>query len=393
MEVLIRRRFNGRKVLLVMTGLVIAAAVAGWWYALVLQRVPNGFEHMMFEAKQVLDAKNHVQDDRWTYYFYKLAGGLLPWTPLIVIGWALYWFRDRSAEHADPSGVAIIAREHVRFFMITVVLGFIGFYGILKQQDYYLLPLIPPLALASGYMLNHFKFPGGQAEEKLGWMHVALGVIGGIAIATLPFWPLLPFGPTAAIEAAFSGDFLGLQLGSKAWMLTVPLGLLFVVLQFYCARQFVEGKPLVSTIAIGVVAYALLAGWSVHWAQKSKKTNSLSNDGSRVRKKLNELGADTKVYAVGMPQSLVVYYVDLGRPIKTRDELIDEPTGKVGADAPKRALVLRRNDLAALEKDYGLDVDDATRNGKDPIVVLTLSQDKDWPAQIGVKRVKKPRDE
>ena len=386
-EVLIRRRFNGRKVALFFGALVIAAAVAGWWYAMVLQRVPGGYEKMLFEAKQVLDPKNHVQDDRWFYYIYKLAGGLLPWSPLLLIGWVLYLDRDKTAEKADHSGVALIAREHLRFFIIAAFCGFIGLYAIEKQVEYYLLPILPVFALASGSMLSHFKVPGGPSEENLAWTQVVIAVLGALAIATLPYWPV------SSIAELRTADFLGLPLQSSAWMLSVPVGILFLVLQLYCARQFVEGKPLVSTIAVSVVAYAMLAGWSVHWAQKSKKTNSLNNEAAELRTRLNQLDPGTQVYAVGMPEPLVVYYVDLGRPIKTRDQLIEEPTGKIGPDAPQRVMLLRRNDLAVLEKDYGLDIDEQTRSGKEPIIILPLSKDKDWPAQIGVKKVKKPREE
>ena len=171
----------------------------------------------------------------------------------------------------------------------------------------------------------------------------------------------------------------------KAWLKWVGLilsGLLFLVLHYYCARQWVEGKPLAACLAISAAACLALGGWSWHSAQRTQASLALYTQQRHLCAKLDVLGKDVQVYDVGISPPLLIFYLDI--PVKTEQDLAAEPAGKTGTDAPRRALVLRRKDLPMVERDYGpsLNLGEDVRSGSDPILVLDLPREHDWPAQI-----------
>jgi 4-amino-4-deoxy-L-arabinose transferase-like glycosyltransferase len=183
-EIVLRHSFNGRKVLLVLLGLVIAGAIAAPWFMKLEAAHPGAMKELVGEAKDAANPTAHAQSDRWMYYIYKLAGGLLPWTPLIVFGWVFYAMHGRKVHDPDENKPqASLACANVRFMFIAAVVGFIGFYALPKQQEHYLLPLLPAIAMASAAVLSRFKFPGGQAEESLAWATIIMGVLLAVAIA------------------------------------------------------------------------------------------------------------------------------------------------------------------------------------------------------------------
>jgi len=390
-EVLIRRRFSVRKVLLFLLALAVAAAIAAPWFVAVSERHPEAWAALLQGSREAIGAEGPVREDRLYFYFLRLAGGLLPWTIVLVAAWPLSLKLCLESKR-DVSGPGLLAHNQVRFLVLFFCLGFLGLYALPAQHARCLLPLLPALALASGYVLSHFKAPGGMAEESLAWTQLGLGLAGGILIALLPLW-LSGVGES-------SGKAVALLQEPGGWAISVPLGLAFFILQFYCARQWVEGQPAAAALALALCAYAGLAAWSWDWARRSEKTLALKGEAQVLHDKLSEQGQDVRVYAVGMSQAMLEHYLDLGRPVFAEKHLSTEPRGQTGADAPQRIFVVRRQHLPETEKDYDLAEKDClipldsgatSAEGAKPFVLLRLPPGKDWPEQAAAARPARPQ--
>lgn len=372
-EAVLRRRFNGRKVMLFAIAFAIAS-VSLWWFFEVKSQAPAAWEVMKSEAEEgLLNPHGHQQNDWYIFYFYQFMGtnGLLPWTPLLIVAWALYLFRDRKGEAEAASGIVISARENMRFFVVAFVVGFFGFYVSRKMQPYYLLPLMPPLALASGYVLSQYRFPGGMQEEKLAWAHLVLGTLAGIAVMSLPIW-------IEQVAQADSKAAMKAFAASPGFLASVPIGLAIIVLHLFCARQWVEGRPLASCGAFAVAAYVFMGLWSANWARTARSTH-LAADAPQLRARLDGYGRDMHFYGMGTSEALFVFYLE--RKVDSLEQLSKEKPGETGDAAPQRALILRHHDLAAAEKELNLSIADDVKNSKDAFEVLMLPNNRDWPKE------------
>lgn len=376
------RRFNGRKVALFAVALAVAATSL-WWFFAVSKEAPQAWATLANEAKDALSSHMaHKQDDRWIFYFYKTLEGALPWTPLLLAAWVIYLTRPAPKTPEDVSGIQLTAVENMRFFAFAFIAGFACFYSVPKQQSHYLLPLMPSLALASGYMLSQFRAPGGFCEERLAWAQLAIGVLAACTVASFPLWPLEKMAQTEASTEEFSAF-----MNATGFLVSIPLALFVLVVCFVAARQWVEGKPLLGATVLGVVMYLALAGWSVHWARATGKQMVLNTEAPNLRaeleKKSGELGKDFSLYHVKGKEELLTFY--LNHAVKSENDLIAEDTGKTGNDARRRVLVFARKNLPVVEKDYDLAIPGSVIKGTDAFVLLTLPADRDWPAEIAPK--------
>jgi 4-amino-4-deoxy-L-arabinose transferase-like glycosyltransferase len=333
-EVLARRSWSTRKVLLFILAMAVAALVALPWFAALAQRSPGGWLGLMTERQGMWQA-GHEQSDRWVYYLYRLAGGMAPWTPLLLCAWAAYLLSLRRERRA--SAVTAVAAEPgkgdasqaaaLRFLALAFGLGFLAFYLSPKQQEHYLLPVLPPLALVAGQLLSRFHNPGGHKEEWLAWSQVAIGALGAVALASVPLW------------GAKAG-----ALSEVGWRISLPAGGVFLVLHLYLARQWVEGRPLRAAGALAAAALVGALAWSVHWTMASRQTVGLYVEAPRLKAELSYLGAQVRIYAVGLPVPLVTFYLE--QPVRTLGDLAREDAGQAGPGGPRRALVLKRRSLA-----------------------------------------------
>ncbi|MGD0092169.1 MAG: glycosyltransferase family 39 protein, partial [Planctomycetota bacterium] len=268
LEVLLRLRFNGRKVGLFLAALAVAAAIAGPWF---VAAAPQDWAALLPWLLNATASGGEAQSGHWYFYFLWLAGALFPWTVLLVAAWPLSVGRCLSSER-DVSGAGVLAHKQVRFLVLFFGLGFLVLFALPERGEQYLLPLLPALALASGYVLSHFKAPGGVAEERLAWTQLALGLICGIAIILLPLWC-----PEASGLSGPLGGGLALFNQPLGWALSVPLGLAFFALFFYCARQCVEAKLPAAAMAIAICTYLALGAWSWAAAKWTDQTPALRN--------------------------------------------------------------------------------------------------------------------
>jgi 4-amino-4-deoxy-L-arabinose transferase-like glycosyltransferase len=372
-EVILRRSFDGRKVLLFLLALAIAAAVAVPWFAAVEHRHPGAWSAMGDEIGDALESTGHRQSTGAFFYLYKLAGGLLPWTPLVLIGWALSlkWKRLLA-----PSGTrSALSRPCLRFLLLFLGLGLLGFLLVLKKQEHYLLPLFPALALLSGSLLGRFRTPGGIAEEAFAWSQLVIGLALALAIASIPLWPAAVSGLTGR-ESPFA-------LGLAGFMGTavIPLALAFACVQFYCARQWVEGRAVAAGLGVAVLLFAGWTVWSVHWVRETRRAVVINTEAPRLREDLDKLGKNVQLYSGGgLPEPVAIFY--LARHVASLRDLAQEPTGRTGTDSPQRILLGTRAYLTRARAEYQISSGTYIFGEDHPILAFALSRDVDWPARV-----------
>jgi 4-amino-4-deoxy-L-arabinose transferase-like glycosyltransferase len=369
---LIDQTFNPRKFLLFIVALAVAVGIAGPWFFAVKSQ--GAWDVMGEEMRQAVVGGGHVQDDRWEYYIYRLAGGLLPWTPMVLIGWVLYLMRRSREDRANRD--QNLARENWRFFSLAFVIGFAGFYAISKQQEHYLLPVLPALALATGYVLSRFKFPGGVPEEWLGWSQLVIGFVVGIAVITLPAWSLDSFTKSPATLEALAS-----LRGATGWAVSVPLGLGILMLHFFTARQCAEGRTHVAGIAIAVMAFAALTVVSIYNSTHVDGRDMLSREAKRLQDEIK--AADpARVYMHGSSPEIMVFY--LQRRVYSLGDLETEPAGKTGEAAPQRVLIVTRKDFDAVSRVEQFAVAPPAANQQ--FATVLLDKNTDWPKNVNLLR-------
>jgi len=344
--------------------LALAALIAAPWFVMVASRLPEGLSVWAFLNREM--ASGHEQDDRYVYYFYKLAAGFVPWTLVVLMALVAILSRgmkgipdwidrrltgDRFCENGpDPSAL-------FRFFFTAALVSLLILYTSAKQQDHYLLPLLPPLALAASCLLAALRKPGGRREEWMAWMQLAVGAVVGLAAATSPAW---------CVYCAKVG--LGYEF-------SIPAGLGLGLLHFYIARQWVEGRPACAVGTFALMVWCIAAAWSVMSTWNVQRTSTLYRECAQVRERLDAVGREARVYGVGYPVPLMVFY--FRRPVSGLDELANEPED----GGVPRVIVARRRDVLdpsnPVFSRLGLASD--VEPGGSSLVAIRLPQGQDWP--------------
>lgn len=311
-----QKRYSARKIALFALAGIIALALLAPWYYLVSQQTYTINGQTLSGWQILVDERTHIwiagHDHKPPFfYFYTLAGGLAPWTPLILVGWI---FRRRgaalaAAPDALPDIQAQRARTVFRFMALAGLLGFVGFLSQAKKQEYYLLPLFPAIALASGYVLSCCRSVRGDLEEGIAWFHVALGLLGAAGLCYIP-----QRDPIASRPLCFG------------------LAAICLVLYFAAARFWSERKLQYAATMAGVAAFLgflplgpLLKAKGLRnlaiVETEYQRGGSLETEAPRLRAELDALGRDTIVYAWG--NSYPVMNFLLGRPVNTQHDLME----------------------------------------------------------------------
>lgn len=336
-EILIRRSFNLRKVLLFSMGLAVAVCVAGPWFYLIEMKIPGALPKMISKAEDIVNRGSH--DHSFWFYFYTLAGGLLPWFPVLLCAWPIYLLKKRIPETKRQADPHQILNEHLRFFALAAVLGFIGLMCVRGKQEYYLLPLIPAIALGSGLMLGRLKFPGGFAEERLAWTQLITGVVVGLVVCSLPL--IAPH----LVDRHDRVSALLVRINELMGWPLIPMGVALIVIYVYCARQWVEARAMNAMLVPGVIGYAALMVWSFHWTEKQQKY-PLAIEAAQLREQVNSLGKNVPLYAAEHESwPTLTFYLEhpVGSLADLRRDLAD-PAHK----APPHALIADADRLRAL---------------------------------------------
>ncbi len=369
-EVVIRRKFNLRKVILFAAGMAIAATIVLIWAARADATAPGARAALTSQFATAFAPA--AAPDRLVYYPYHFLKGMLPWTVLLALGLVFHYTRKPDLSLTAPARLSAAAIANVRFFVVALLAGFAGFYAAPEQHYTYLLPLMVPLAFCGAYLLGQFQLAGGLAEENMAWAQLAVGVLATLLVLSLPFWPARVAGTLPGLNTLrtvlISGG-IGLSIGVAVAVLLVHV---------VSARAFVDGKPLMAVATIAIFAYVALAAWSWQWSRVVQRTCPVNSEiAGKVLSRVTDYGRDVRLYSVGFSQDLLIFY--LNRPVWTADELAREPAANFGSDAPLRAVLFQPARANVVERTFGITVEDELRKSSDPFV-LKLLRDVDWAA-------------
>ncbi len=206
-------------------GSAIVAALAGWWY--VAASIIGG---KAFIEKQLI-AENFVrfvgatdfhEGHAHAFYYLEgaLAGGFLPWTPIL----ALVFWRALRAPRRHDSRLAYL------LIWFIVVLGFYSFSH--SKRGVYLLPLYPALATITAlYIVDAIDAPSSTARlvAFLSSMYGAVfAIAGGAATLALAMLWLRPsaiasiFGASAIKDSAFTEALRASAFSHHAISIAIP---------------------------------------------------------------------------------------------------------------------------------------------------------------------------
>jgi hypothetical protein len=125
---------------------LVAVGLAAPWYIAVMMRVPD-YAYTFFwrhHVERFLTPFDH-EKPAW-FYLPGLLAGMLPWTLLLP---GLFRYLGRRAHHAARRRPAALG-----FFLLSSLLCLVFFSASGCKRPAYILPAMPPLALALGCYLN-----------------------------------------------------------------------------------------------------------------------------------------------------------------------------------------------------------------------------------------------
>jgi 4-amino-4-deoxy-L-arabinose transferase-like glycosyltransferase len=195
--------------------LLIALCVGMPWYVQMFMRhgppfIDRLIMHDMYKRAFVhVHDTNSGDDTSFRYYIWQLGYGLFPWTG-IAAGGLLYWLKrtDRTRDAEGDAASLLFVWFIAAFGMFTITL---------TKFHHYILPLVPPVAVFAGLLVD--RLIGRESPAKEGKLAHYLGVL--TAGATLCLYGVMRLFPRR-----FMGDVLSGNPPSKAWgVLLVLFGL------------------------------------------------------------------------------------------------------------------------------------------------------------------------
>ncbi len=164
--------------------LAVAAAVALPWYAAIMYREPHFFRSFFWTHHVVRFLQPFDHEEPFWFYFPGLLAGLLPWALLLPGLVRFLARRDGEAASRRPPALG--------FFLLSAGWTVFFFSAAGCKRAVYLLPALPPLALALGCYLDVLLPAGVPAVAALRRRGAATA--GGLTLAVL----LLGLGVVAA---------------------------------------------------------------------------------------------------------------------------------------------------------------------------------------------------
>ena len=219
-----------------LAGIGVFLVVALPWFLAVSARIPE-FPHYVFVREtfeRVATTRFHRTAPFW-YYLPIVPIAAFPWIVPALARWR-NWRWAWLARRVNPR-----AQETV--LLACWVLGPLLFFTLNKSKlPQYMLPLMPPFAIAAARVLT------AQATELGGGVtagrrtYLVLATLFGVALASLTLWLPAPISLTPAERAAIPPTALALG----------------VVLLLSAALVWYAGRPVRLRPAVGVVGYAIV---------------------------------------------------------------------------------------------------------------------------------------
>ncbi len=229
---------TGRQVrrLFPLAALGVFAVVALPWFLAVSHRIPE-FPHYVFVREtfeRVTTTRFHRTAPFW-YYFPIVPVAAFPWiVPALARckNWRWAWLARRVNPFAQES-----------IFLTCWVLGPLLFFTLNQSKlPQYMLPLMPPFALAAARMLTRDATALGGGIGGARNVYAAIAATCGVALALLTVWLPVPISLTPAERAAIPPTALALGIAL----------LVSATMVWYAGRAPAHPRP-----ALAVMGYAL----------------------------------------------------------------------------------------------------------------------------------------
>lgn len=219
-----RRDLRLLKEALAPAGLLAFALVALPWYALVYAAQGRAFLEVFFLNHNVERFTSTIHNHPGPFYYYVLVllGGLFPWSGLLLPGVASFRPRRQAAD---------------LFLLLWLLLPLLFFSSAASKLPGYILPCLPPLAIAIGRAAARMK----EGDRPWPWGRVV--ALAGVMLGAL----------------AASAPFVLRAEGEPRWMAALPPCLWALVVLFAVSRR-IEANP-VGTLAlwrVGAAGFLLL---------------------------------------------------------------------------------------------------------------------------------------
>jgi len=338
-----------------LAGLAVFAVVALPWFLAVSQRVPE-FPHYVFVREtfeRVTTTRFHRTAPFW-YYLPIVPVAAFPWIVPALAGlknWRWTW----QARRVNP-----LAQESL--FLACWILGPLLFFTLNQSKlPQYVLPLMPPFALAAARLLTRqaSELPGGIGIGHRTYSGIA--ALLGIALVSLTIWLPVPISLTPGERAAIPGAALALGIAL----------LISAALVRYAGRAD-HPRPALTVMgyALTVIAMPIVSGRLLAAVGEDRSSRTLAQVIQNVRST-----EDVEVVGVSaFPTSLPFY---LGRQVLLATATARELTSNFVVDYQEQ---FRRDSTSPLRPaDYWRA---RARDCRTPAVFVTRATDARVRAQL-----------
>jgi 4-amino-4-deoxy-L-arabinose transferase-like glycosyltransferase len=338
-------------------GVAVFAVVALPWFLAVSSRIPE-FPHYVFVREtfeRVTTTRFHRTAPIW-YYLPILPVAAFPWIVPALARWRNWrwaWLARRVNPHAQEA-----------ILLTCWVLGPLLFFTLNKSKlPQYMLPLMPPFALAAARILTRqaSELGGGTGAGRR--TYVGLAATLGLALASLTLWLPAPISLTPAERAAIPTTALALGIALLA----------------SAALVWYAGRPDHPRPALGIMGYALVViAMPIVSGRLLQAVGEDRSAATLARVIQNTSPRETEVLGIAaFPTSLPFY---LRHPIPVATETGRELTSNFIADYHLQFRTLPGSPLKPA--DYWRERLASCRAGGGPTVFITRSNDARLRAEL-----------
>ena len=262
-EAFFQKGLTGRKIGFLVGGLVLAILTIAPW----ANGVASAWTGPESWSSAYLQASVLTPYGTANYLRHNVLTELLPWTPLLLVGWVGLSKRMRSEK-------ALVGADELKWMLARYLLAAsilsLPIIVAAPWRPANLLLFIVPFAAASGYMVSRLDQPGGVLEEKIAWLQLFWTLGLGLAVIVAPLWVPQFIG---SLPERFT-----LQL----WIVSGCVGLGLLMLSFTGSRQFVEARTEIAGLHFGVVGMLFLSVITVFVAARYLDESAGSGPGAPI---------------------------------------------------------------------------------------------------------------
>jgi 4-amino-4-deoxy-L-arabinose transferase-like glycosyltransferase len=210
-------------------------AIAVPWYAAMTREHGYAYLHGFFVGDNLERfATSRYNDPRpaW-FYLPVLLAGLLPWSPFVVLWAPSAWRLARKQQRPTPATVRLLIWAALPLVLFTLSVG---------KQPRYILPVLPPLAIALAAVIRAYLGRGDRGTRLFTIAAITTGsliVAAGLLFLGLPAGQMGLSRPVLVVSGAATAvaglAVVAIALGRRAW---VPVAVVTAGAVLMLAAQF-----------------------------------------------------------------------------------------------------------------------------------------------------------